>query len=149
MIDSCAKVRVLVADDDFVIASTLSQILRLSGYDAESVGSGEEAIDAARRRPPDVLISDIVMGGINGIQTAIRILEIQPECLVILVSGQANTNHLLNCHPLPHAFEILSKPVRPEAMLDRIAAIKFRHVAPQPEIGLGKFMPTKANEKGE
>lgn len=58
MRDSCLKVLVLVADDDFVIASTWSDILRLYVYEAESVGSGEEAIDAVRRRPPDALISD-------------------------------------------------------------------------------------------
>jgi DNA-binding NtrC family response regulator len=123
--ESLPKLRVLVADDDIVIASTWSQILRLSGYDAESVCSGEEAIDAARRRPPDVLISDVFMGGINGIETANRILEIQPECVVILISGQANTSPLLN-NSLPpgFAFEILIKPIRPEILLDRIATIK-------------------------
>lgn len=139
--DSCSKVRVLVADDDFVIASTWSQILRLSGYEAESVGSGEEAIDAARRRPPDVLISDVVMGGINGIETAARILEIQPECLVILVSGQANTEQLhRDSATARHAFEILSKPIRPEVLLGRIAALKSqrvsRSVAPDAAVGL-------------
>lgn len=125
--DSGTKIRILVADDDFVIANSWSQILRLSGYDAESAGSGEEAIVAATRHPPDVLISDVVMGGINGIETAIRILEIQPECLVILISGQANTQMLLSDHqPLQHAFEILCKPIRPEVLLDRIASIQAR-----------------------
>lgn len=124
--DSGTKIRILVADDDFVIASSWSQILRLSGYDAESAASGEEAIVAAMRHPPDVLISDVVMGGINGIETAIRILEIQPECLVILISGQANTQMLLSDHQPQHAFEILCKPIRPEVLLDRIASIQTR-----------------------
>jgi DNA-binding NtrC family response regulator len=120
----------LVADDDFLIASTWSQILRLSGYEAESVGSGEEAIEAARRRPPDVLISDVFMGGINGVETAICILEIQPECLVILISGQANTDHLLpDSQPLRTGFEILSKPIRPEVLLGRIADFQSQRVS--------------------
>jgi DNA-binding NtrC family response regulator len=65
------------------------------------------------------------MGGINGIETANRILEIQPECLVILISGQANTSQLLNDSlPPGFAFEILIKPIRPEVLLDRIATVK-------------------------
>ena len=128
MTDSWSQVRVLVADDDFVIASTWSQILRLNGYDAESVGSGEEAVDSASRRPPDVLISDVFMGGISGIETANRILEIHPECLVLLISGQANLDHLLDKTQSEHEFEILSKPIRPEILLDRIAAAKSRRL---------------------
>src|ERR1700733_4394611 len=90
MPDICQRLRILVADDDCVIASTLTQILRLSGYEAETVSSGEEAIAVAAKHKPDVLISDVVMGGITGIESAIRILEIVPECLVILISGQAS-----------------------------------------------------------
>lgn len=117
------KLRVLVADDDCVIANTFAQIMKLSGHDAETVNSGEDAIEAARRHKPDVLISDVVMGGITGIEAAVRILEMHPECVVILISGQANTADLLDRDGgREHQFEILTKPIHPEAILDRIAA---------------------------
>jgi CheY-like chemotaxis protein len=121
--DISPKFRILVADDDSVIASTLSQILRLSGYETETVSSGEEAVSTAAIRNPDVLITDVVMGGITGIEAAIRILEFIPACLVILISGQANTaDHLSDACRHGHQFEILPKPVHPKAMLERIAA---------------------------
>ena len=123
MANSVEKLRVLVADDDYLIASTLSQILRLSGYDAEAVGSGEEAIAVAAKRNPDVLISDVVMGGITGIETAIRVQELVPSCLVILISGQASTfSHIGGVRDMEHEFEIIPKPVHPKVLLEQIAA---------------------------
>lgn len=116
-------IRVLVADDDYVIATTLSQILRLNGYDTATVSSGEGAIASALMRRPDVLISDVVMGGISGIEAAARIVEINPACVVILISGQAHTADLQPRNRDGRgSFEILLKPVHPAALLERIAA---------------------------
>jgi DNA-binding NtrC family response regulator len=116
-------IRVLVADDDHVIATTLSQILRLNGYQTETVNSGEAAIAAALIHRPDVLISDVVMGGISGIEAAARITEIHPACIVVLISGQANTVHWLGqSRDTASPFEILLKPIHPAALLERIAA---------------------------
>ncbi|HMG84745.1 MAG TPA: response regulator [Terracidiphilus sp.] len=117
------RFRVLIADDDCVIANTLSQILRLNGYETETVSSGEEAVATAAKRKPDILITDVVMGGITGIEAAIRILEFIPACLVILISGQANTaDHLPGAWRKGHQLEILPKPVHPKVLLERIAA---------------------------
>ena len=128
--NSFKRLRVLVVDDDCVIANTLTQILRLSGYEAETVNSGEEAVITAARRRPDVLISDVFMGGITGIEAAIRILEIVPECLVILISGQANTaNHLDGARRGGHEFQILSKPVHPKVLLEHIAAFATKRTS--------------------
>lgn len=122
MLDARPGIRVLVADDDYVIATTLSQILRLNGYETETVNSGEAAITAALVRNPDVLISDVVMGGISGIEAAARIAEINPACIVILISGQANTVDLLpRNRDARGPFEILLKPIHPGALLERLA----------------------------
>jgi DNA-binding NtrC family response regulator len=114
--------RVLVADDDRLIAKTMSQILRLSGYEADAVFSGEEAVTVAAITRPDVFISDVLMDGITGIEAAIRILEIVPTCHVILISGHANIAHLDGVRRKAHEFEILAKPVHPKLLLEQIAA---------------------------
>jgi CheY-like chemotaxis protein len=131
MADARSGIRVLVADDDHVIATTLSQILRLNGYDTQAVHSGEAAVAAALACCPDVLISDVVMGGITGIETAARIAEINPACVVILISGQANTADLQPPgEGSRQPFEILLKPVHPCALLARIeASIPVRRTA--------------------
>ncbi len=137
MPDTFGRLHVLVADDDRVIASTLTQILCLSGYEAETVNSGEEAVAVAAKRRPDVLVSDAVMGGITGIEAAIRILEIVPECLVILISGQAN----IAIQPdgtrgTGHGFEILSKPVHPKVLLEHIAAFAIKRMSSETHRGV-------------
>ena len=116
--------RVLILDDEQIIANTLALILNRSGFDARAVYSGEAAIEAARELSPDVLISDVIMQGMTGIEAAIRISEIVPHCHVILFSGQATTSDLLErAQASGHHFELLVKPVHPRALLDRLNKI--------------------------
>ena len=116
--------RVLVLDDEQMIANTLVLILNRSGFEARAVYTAEAAIRDAREIPPDVLISDVVMEGTTGIDAAIRIAEIVPKCRIILFSGQATTADLLeHAEASGHRFELLVKPVHPRALLDRLNQI--------------------------
>ena len=116
--------RVLILDDEQIIANTLALILNRSGFEARAVYNGEAAIEAARELSPDVLISDVIMQGMTGIDAAIRISEIVPHCRVILFSGQAATSDLLQrAQANGHRFELLVKPVHPRALLDRLNEI--------------------------
>jgi DNA-binding response OmpR family regulator len=121
---SQATRRVLVLDDEQMIANTLVLILNRSGFQARAVYTAEAAIQDAREIPPDVLISDVVMEGTTGIDAAIRIAEIVPKCRIILFSGQATTADLLeHAEASGHRFELLVKPVHPRALLDRLNQI--------------------------
>jgi CheY-like chemotaxis protein len=116
--------RVLVLDDEQIIANTLALILNRSGFEARAVYTGEAAIETARELSPDVLISDVIMHGMTGIEAAIRISEIVPNCRVILFSGQATTADLLErAEANGHHFELLVKPVHPRALLERLNQI--------------------------
>ena len=127
MLDSVSKLRVLVVDDEFIIASTWAQILRMSGFETDLATSGEAAIRNARQRRPDVLLSDVLMPGISGIETATEILKFHPDCRVILISGHAETaRSLAQDYPGKPDFEILRKPIHPLVVLERIReAIRF------------------------
>ena len=121
MLDSVSKLRVLAVDDEFIIASTWAQILRMSGFEADWATSGEEAIRRARRKRPDVLLSDVLMQGMNGIETAEQILKLYPECRVVLISGHAGTaRSLTEDYPGKPEFEILRKPIHPLVLLEKI-----------------------------
>jgi len=121
MQDSESKLRVLVVDDEYIIASTWSQILRMSGFETDLATSGEEAIRKAIQRRPDLLLSDVLMRGISGIETAAEILKFHPQCRVILISGHAETAHsMAEDYPGKPDFEILRKPMHPLILLDRI-----------------------------
>src|SRR5947207_10230117 len=109
---SVDKRKVLVVDDERVIADTLAIILNQNGFDASAVYTGTAAVDRARETKPDLIISDVIMPDMNGIEAAIRIRQILPSCKILLFSGQAATADLLeNARTQRHAFEILAKPV--------------------------------------
>ena len=115
------KPRVLVADDEQVIANTLAIILNQSGFEARAVYSGESAIEAVETFQPDMLISDVIMTGITGIEAAIEIRKKMPKCKILLFSGQAATADLLEkARAQGHEFEILAKPVHPTDLLAKL-----------------------------
>ena len=115
--------KVLVADDERVIADTLAMILCQSGFDARAVYSGEAALDAAQTFEPDMLISDVIMADLNGIDAAIRIRELLPRIKILLFSGQAATADLLEkARAQGYEFEILAKPVHPQDLLNKLRA---------------------------
>lgn len=121
MPENNSKPRVLVADDERVIADTLAMILNQSGFEARAVYSGEKALETAPEFKPNMLISDVIMGGINGIDTAIRIREFIPGIKILLFSGQAATADLLeSARTKGYEFEILAKPVHPQDLLNRL-----------------------------
>ena len=89
------KPRVLVADDEQVIANTLAIILNQAGFEARAVYSGEKAIEALDTFNPNMLISDVIMTGMTGIEAAIKTRQKLPTCKILLFSGQAATADLL------------------------------------------------------
>jgi CheY-like chemotaxis protein len=115
------KPKVLVADDERVIADTLAIILNQSGFEATAVYSGEKAVEAAQAMKPDMLISDVIMTDLNGIDAAIKIRSLLPSCKILLFSGQAATADLLDrARNQGHEFEILAKPVHPQDLLAKL-----------------------------
>ncbi len=121
MPDTTSKPKVLVADDERIIADTLAMILNQSGFDARAVYSGEKALELASAFAPDMLISDVIMNDLNGIDAAIRIRELLPQIKVLLFSGQAATADLLEkARAQGHEFDILAKPVHPQDLLSRL-----------------------------
>jgi DNA-binding response OmpR family regulator len=113
--------RVLVIDDERLVADSLTMILKHFNYDAAPFYNGETAIAAARERCPDFVISDVVMPTLNGVETVLKIREICPDARVILLSGNAATADLLKeAHSEGHDFELLAKPVPPNELLRRL-----------------------------
>ena len=115
------KPKVLVVDDERVIADTLAIILNQHGYDAAAVYTGNGAVEYARSTSPDLIICDVVMPDMNGIEAAILIREFLPACKILLFSGQAATADLLEkARQQGHEFEILAKPVHPQDLLAKL-----------------------------
>jgi CheY-like chemotaxis protein len=121
MPENAAKPKVLVVDDERVIADTLAMILNQSGFEARAVYSGEKALETVATFLPDMLISDVIMADLNGIDAAIRIRGLMPKIKILLFSGQAATADLLEkARAQGYEFEILAKPVHPQDLLTKL-----------------------------
>ena len=115
---------VLVVDDESAIADTVTEILSRSGYSATAAYDGNEALETALLTPPEMLITDVVLPGMSGIELAITIKRIFPDCRILLFSGQAATADLMaNAREAGHHFTLLSKPVHPRDLLTSVAAM--------------------------
>ena len=113
--------RILIVDDEKVIADTIVQILARDGFIAEAAYSGEEAIDKARRHCPDIVLSDVLMPQIDGVEAAIAIRGICPETRIILFSGQSATVEILaRARDQGHTFELLPKPIHPTQLIKHL-----------------------------
>ena len=116
--------RVFVVDDEQVIASSLAMILCHEGFDATPYTLPLDALEASRSKAPDLLISDVLMPRLSGVDLAIQVQENCPECKVLLFSGQAATAPLLeSARASGHDFELLSKPIHPTELLKKIQSV--------------------------
>jgi len=114
-------VKIIVVDDEPIIADTLVNILTGEGHDALAVSHGESAVKWAKLVLPDAVISDVIMPGMNGIETAKAIMQSLPNCRIILFSGQtASVDLLAQARAEGYAFEVLAKPINPEKLLEKL-----------------------------
>jgi CheY-like chemotaxis protein len=113
--------KVLVVDDERTIADTLAIILNKAGFKASAVYSGIQAVEVAKSMKPDLIISDVAMPEMNGIEAMILIRGFLPTCKILLFSGHATTVDLLeNVRAQGHEFEILAKPVHPQDLIAKL-----------------------------
>ena len=79
--------RVLVVDDEEVIAEELAEYLQLKGYDVATAGSGLEALEVHRSRPADIVITDLLMPEMDGNELIRRLRRTDPDLPIMLVTG--------------------------------------------------------------
>jgi DNA-binding NtrC family response regulator len=123
---------VFIVDDEQLIAQTLTLILQKNGFSARGFTNPHEALDAARIEPPDLVVSDVMMPGLSGIELAIAIKKECPECKILLFSGHAHTLDLMStARAKGYDFDLLTKPLHPADLLRHIRqqgpAIAFEH----------------------
>lgn len=110
------KIRILVVDDEEDMVASLADILSDFGYAVETATSGAVALERVRERPPDCILMDIRMPGMNGVETFREVKRLCPECFVIFMTAYA-ASHLVDEALAEGAIEVLSKPLAPERLL--------------------------------
>ena len=116
--------RVLVVDDERLIAQTVAAILNAHGFVAREAFNGEEALRLARSFQPDIVLSDVLMPRMSGVELGIRLRGECPDTRVLLFSGQAATSELMRkAHEDGYHFELFPKPIHPEELIARLRSL--------------------------
>jgi len=115
--------KLLLIDDEPDILRVLSMSLKADGYDVVSAQNGSEGIAAFEKEKPDIVITDIKMPGMNGIEVLKEIKALNPDAEVIIITGHGDIENAIEA--LKHgASDFINKPVRDEALA--IALIRAR-----------------------
>lgn len=116
------KTRVLIVDDDESMAKYLESYLSRRNFDVSSAVSGEEAIRMFRVYDPVLVLLDLAMTGMNGIDTLERMKQIKPDVSVIMLSAHNNPEMIFKASKLG-ADDYISKPFEPKELDIRIAKV--------------------------
>jgi len=127
---------VFIVDDEQLIAETLTVILRKSGFNATYFTDPLKALAAARKHAPNLILSDVMMPELSGIDLAMAIQRDCPECKILLFSGHAETLDLLSvAREKGYDFSLLAKPLHPADLL--------RHIRQELSVSLSEELRVK------
>ena len=101
---------ILIVDDEAGIRESLSSILQEDGFQVETAASGEECLELVQHRPVDVILLDIWLPGIDGMETLRRLRETEPSPMVVMISGHGNIETAVRATKLG-AFDFVEKPL--------------------------------------
>lgn len=120
--------RILVVDDDRAIAEAVAQRLRSDGHEVEMVNDGEAAVAAALATPPDLVVLDLGLPGIDGIEVCRRIQAQRATAVVMLTARDDETDLLVGLGV--GADDYMVKPFSPRELSARVAAVLRRTEGP-------------------
>jgi DNA-binding NtrC family response regulator len=120
-----AKTRVLIVDDDATMSRYLSSYLLRRNFEVNTASSGEEAIRMFRSYDPAIVLLDVSMAGMSGIEVLERLKQIKPDVAVIMLSGQSDPELIFKASKLG-ADDYISKPFEPKELDIRISKVQDR-----------------------
>jgi DNA-binding response OmpR family regulator len=111
--------KILIVDDEEVARLTLAEILRLEGYEINSVSSGEAAVEALRCEPYDVMILDLKMAGMSGMDVLRAVVDTMPDLKIIVLTAYGSIDTAIQAIRY-RVHDYLLKPVSPDQVLESI-----------------------------
>ncbi|HOW36357.1 MAG TPA: sigma-54 dependent transcriptional regulator [Candidatus Omnitrophota bacterium] len=110
MLSELKKYNILVVDDEPLIRNSLYEILRIQGYNALTAQSGEEALEVLKRQPMDIIITDMQLPKMNGIELLRLVKQKSPDTEVILITGFGTIESAVDAMK-KGAFDYVTKPI--------------------------------------
>ena len=119
-----AKPRVLVIDDEPSVRKTLTLVLQSAGYEVAVASDGEAGVELARRSPPGLVITDVQLGGIDGLAVTRALTQEVPSTPIIVMTGHASVENAVAAMQAG-AVDYLIKPVSP-SQVRQVASCRKR-----------------------
>lgn len=113
------EIKVLLIDDEVEFVSTLAERLQIRGIGATAVTSGAAALRRIEFVPPQVVVVDLMMPGLSGLDVLQALKERHPEIPVILLTGRGSTKEGIDGMRLG-AFDYMMKPLKVEELIEKI-----------------------------
>ena len=121
------EAKVLLVDDEQDFLETLSNRLEMRGLKVSAVTSGEQAVAKAEKEGFDLIVLDLAMPGMDGLETLKRIKAKQPDAEIIILSGQGSIKTSIEAMKLG-AEDFMEKPVNISELLDKISEAKDKRL---------------------
>jgi DNA-binding response OmpR family regulator len=109
--------KVLLVDDEEDFVSTLAERLRMRGMQTDTANNGNEALRILQENPPEIVVLDVMMPGMGGLEVLRRMKSSHPDIPVILLTGIGSTNEGIQGRELG-AFGFLMKPLQIEELIE-------------------------------
>jgi DNA-binding NtrC family response regulator len=124
---------ILIADDADGITEVVKTLMEVKGYDAVTAADGRAAVEKAEETKPDVVVLDICMPEMSGLEVLSKIKRSLPRTEVIMISALSDPNTMEVAHGLG-AFEYITKPFHMDYLLSTVSrALRMRSAAPAPK----------------
>ncbi len=120
--------RVLVVDDDATVAEVVARYLDREGYTVESVGDGALALERAMANPPDLVVLDLMLPGLDGLEVCRRIRAVAPVPVIMLTARGEESDRVAGLDL--GADDYVTKPFSPRELVSRVNSVLRRSQGP-------------------
>lgn len=121
------KTRVLVVDDDRLVADTLAMVYKANGFDSEARYSAAEGFEYARTYAPDLILCDVTMPDESGLDLAFRLDQAMPNTRMLMLTAYSSNAPTVRAQSrrMQRPLRLLSKPCRPDDLLRETRALLY------------------------
>ena len=128
---------VLVVDDEYTVRDSIKEWLEEEGFSVETAGSGEEALEAMKKQPFRMMLLDIKMPGMDGVEVLKKAMDLFPEMAVVMMTAYATVETAVEAMKTG-AMDYLMKPFDPEDLVSKVIAVyETREASKGEEIEVG------------
>jgi two-component system response regulator ResD len=116
--------RILVVDDERIVTEVVERYLRLEGYDVKVAGDGVQALETARRWDPDLVVLDLMLPGIDGLEVCRRLRQDGPVAIIMLTAKGEEIDRIIGLEL--GADDYMAKPFSPRELVARVRSVLRR-----------------------